>query len=233
MALNRKKKIFIVDDEKDLTQLIDYNLRQEGFDTIIANEGKDVIATLKKKKGDLMILDIMLPDLSGIEICKLVRSDNEIKDIPIIMLSAKGEEIDRILGLELGADDYVTKPFSVRELVMRIKSLLKRVAERAEKEDGPAFLKKGSLEIDLSKHKVFVDKKEIILTVKEFELLKELIQSKGRVKTRDGLLNYIWGYDSDVFTRTIDTHITRLREKLGSAGKYIETVRGIGYRFKE
>jgi len=233
MISHRKKRILIVDDEKDLTQLIDYNLNQEGFDTIIANEGKDVVATLKKKKPDLMILDIMLPDLSGIEICKLVRSDNEIKDLPIIMLSAKGEEIDRILGLELGADDYVTKPFSVRELILRIKSLLKRVAEKAEKEDDPGFLKKGSLEIDLSKHKVFVDKKEITLTVKEFELLKELIQSKGRVKTRDSLLNYIWGYDSDVFTRTIDTHITRLREKLGSAGKYIETVRGIGYRFKE
>ena len=231
--MSPKKKILIVDDEKDLTKLLDYNLKQEGFDTFISHEGKTALETVRKKKPDLVILDIMLPDLSGTEICKIIRSDEVTRDLPIIMLSAKGEEIDRILGLELGADDYVTKPFSPRELILRIKKLLTRLQEKREAEATERLLRVGSLEIDLSKHKVFVEKKEINLTVKEFELLIELAKSRGRVKTRDSLLSRIWGYDNDVFTRTIDTHIRRLREKLGKAGKYIETVRGIGYRFKE
>ena len=231
--MNKKKKILIVDDEKDLTKLLDYNLKQEGFDTLIAHEGKTALDMARRKKPDLIILDVMLPDLSGTEICKIVRSDNETADLPIIMLSAKGEEIDRILGLELGADDYVTKPFSPRELILRIKRVLKRGKEKRIIAEDESFLKRGLLTIDLSKHKVFVEKKEVGLTVKEFELLLELARDKGRVKTREGLLNNIWGYDDDVFTRTIDTHIRRLREKLGEAGDYIETVRGIGYRFKE
>lgn len=231
--MNPKKKILIVDDEKDLTKLLDYNLKQEGFDTFISYEGKTALETIRKKKPDLVILDIMLPDLSGTEICKIIRSDEKTRDLPIIMLSAKGEEIDRILGLEIGADDYVTKPFSPRELILRIKKLLTRLQEKREAEATERVLRVDSLEIDFSKHKVFVEKKEINLTVKEFELLIELAKSRGRVKTRDSLLSRIWGYDNDVFTRTIDTHIRRLREKLGKAGKYIETVRGIGYRFKE
>lgn len=231
--VNKKKKILIVDDEKDLTKLLDYNLKQEGFETLIAHEGKTALDMARKKNPDLIILDVMLPDLSGTEICKIIRSDNETTDLPIIMLSAKGEEIDRILGLELGADDYVTKPFSPRELILRVKKVLKRGKEKRISAEDEGFLKRGLLRIDLSKHKVFVEKKEIELTVKEFELLLELARDKGRVKTRESLLNNIWGYDDDVFTRTIDTHIRRLREKLGEAGDYIETVRGIGYRFKE
>ena len=183
---------------------------------------------IKITKPDVLILDLMLPDISGLEICRKIKADDQLKNISIIMLTAKGDEVDRIVGFELGADDYVTKPFSIRELILRVKVIQKKQSENI---DSDKLLEIGQISMDLDAHSVSIDKEQVILTALEFKLLKHLAQRKGRVQTRDQLLGDVWGYSSEVTTRTVDTHIKRLREKLGSACNYIQTIRGVGYRF--
>ena len=222
------KHILIVEDEKDLLNTLEYNFKKEGYLVTSASTGKKALEEIGgKSKPNLVILDLMLPDISGLEICKEIRNNLKNEHILILMLTAKGEEVDRILGFELGADDYLVKPFSLRELSLRVASLFKRRRPSLSTEK----VSLGVLEIDLSAHRVFLNSKEINLTKKEFELIQHLVERNGRVQTRDHLLNQIWGYTSEVTTRTVDTHIKRLRSKLGSYGNNIETVRSVGYRF--
>ncbi len=223
-------RVLVVDDEPDLLELVRLNLAQSGFEVDTADCGEAALESLKRLAPDLMVLDLMLPDLPGTEVCRRVRASPGLADLPIIMLTAKADEVDRVVGLELGADDYVTKPFSVRELVLRIRAVLRR-----RQHGGPATdaLEQGPLRLDPERHRCFVDGGEVELTAKEFDLLRELMCRPGRVMTREQLLDHVWGSDIAVTTRTIDTHLKRLREKLGSAGNLIETVRGVGYRFAE
>lgn len=223
-------KVLIVEDDKHISKLVKYNLEKAGFDCTVTITGEDALDILDKEVIDLIVLDIMLPKMDGFEVCKIIKQDKKFSHIPIIMLTAKGEEVDRVVGFELGADDYVVKPFSPRELTLRVKAILKR---RVQKEVVKDILAAGKLKVDIARHKVFVDKKEIKLTQMEFKLLTTLMQRIGRVQTRDRLLDDVWDIAAEVTTRTIDTHIKRLRQKLGKAGKLIETIRGIGYRFSE
>tara|TARA_A100001388_G_C28774994_1_gene506745 strand:- start:4877 stop:5572 length:696 start_codon:yes stop_codon:yes gene_type:complete len=222
-----RKMIFVVEDEPDIRETLSYNLNQEGFKVSEFSDAESCLNKIKEKKPELIILDLMLPGMSGLDLCKLVKSNNELKNISIIMLTAKSEEIDRIVGFELGADDYVTKPFSVRELILRVKVILKKSFEDLNES---TIIEFGQIKLNLDAYEVEVDDKEIFLTTLEFKLLKHLIERKGRVQTRDQLLGDVWGYSSEVTTRTVDTHIKRLREKLGDIGAYIQTVRGVGYR---
>jgi len=226
-----KEKILIVEDEKDIVKMLDYNLKKEGFRTITAYDGEDALDLANREHPDLIVLDLMLPGIDGLEVCKILKKEKKTSSIPIIMLTAKTQESDKIVGLELGADDYVTKPFSPRELIARIKAVLRRVKEG---EKLPEVLKIGELTIDFSKISVSVKDKPVELTAKEFELLKTLIQVKGRVLSRDYLLDNIWGFDHaiEIQTRTVDVHIRTLRKKLKSAAKYIITVKNYGYRFE-
>lgn len=221
------KHILIVEDEKDLLTTLEYNFQKEGYKTTGVTSGKEAIEAVHNKKPDLLILDLMLPDISGLDVCKEIRNKSNNEDIFILMLTAKGEEVDRIVGFELGADDYLVKPFSLRELSLRVSSLLKRSRPHLSNEK----VSIGELEIDIAAHRILLNNKEISLTKKEFELIMHLVQRNGRVQTREYLLSQIWGYTSDVTTRTVDTHIKRLRSKLGSFSKNIETVRSVGYRF--
>ena len=224
------KRILIVEDEKDVVDLLALNLRKAGgFTLSVASEGAAGLSKARDEKPDLIVLDLMLPKMSGLEICKLLKTDAATRHIPILMLTARAEEIDRIIGLEFGADDYVTKPFSPREVILRIKAILRRGA--SEQSEGP--LTAGPITIDPARHKVRAGNKDVDLTSIEFRLLRMLMQRRGRVQERDRLLNEVWGYESVIDTRTVDTHIRRLREKLGKAGDQIETVRGFGYRFRE
>jgi two-component system phosphate regulon response regulator PhoB len=222
--------VLIVEDEKDILDLVSYNLEQEGFKTISAESGDVVLDMVNKHRPDLLILDIMLPGLAGTEVCKALKQSDETRHIPIIMLTARGEEIDRVVGFELGADDYVTKPFSPRELVLRVKAILKRVTAP---EDGKQIIQFNGLIIDKPRHEVILDNDVVNLTSTEFKLLLTLVERKGRVQTRDMLLASVWGYDYSGFTRTVDTHMRRLRSKLGTWADKIETIRGIGYRIRE
>lgn len=227
------KEILIIDDERDIVEAIEYNLKKEGFTVSHAYDGRAGIASAKDKLPSLIILDLMLPLVSGLEVCKMLKSEQKTKHIPIIMLTAKGGETDKVVGLELGADDYMTKPFSMRELIARVKTVLKR--EDRGKEEGiegiKGILKIKELEIDPDKHVVLVSGKEIELTAKEFSLLYYLAQNQGRVYSREKLLDRVWGIDVAIETRTVDVHVRRLREKLGKAGNYIHTLRGVGYKF--
>ncbi len=225
-----KKKILIVEDEKNIAELVTYNLEKSGFDCVTTNNGEDALVILQKHEIDLVILDIMLPQMDGLEACRRIRRGNRTSSTPIIMLTAKGEETDRIVGFELGANDYVVKPFSPRELVLRVKSILNYTTQKAETKE---ILTMENLTVDIAKHKVFVNNEDIKLTAMEFKLLVLLMQRKGRVQSRDVLLEDIWDMSTDVTTRTIDTHVKCLRHKLGEIGSFIETVRGLGYRFKE
>jgi len=225
-----KEQILIIEDDKHISRLVKYNLEKAGYDCTVADDGEEALGILAKERPDLIILDIMLPKMDGFELCRAIKQDVKLKNIPIIMLTAKGEEVDRIVGLELGADDYVVKPFSPRELILRIKAILKRGKSEESPKD---VIKRGILIIDVPKHRVTVNNKEIELTPIEFKLLVTLIERNGRIQSRDQLLSDVWDMHSDVFTRTVDTHIKRLREKLGKVGDQIETVRGLGYRFKE
>lgn len=225
-----KEKILIIEDDPNISQLVKYNLEKGGYDCILSGSGENGLKILQKGAVDLLILDIMLPEMDGFELCRRIKQDRGLSDIPIIILTAKGEEIDRIVGFELGADDYIVKPFSPRELVLRTKAVLKRLKQPDNTSD---ILKAGDLEVDIPKHKITLNKNNIELTQMEFRLLVILMKRRGRVQSRQVLLNDVWEMWSDVTTRTIDTHIKRLREKLGSAGHLIETVRGIGYRFSE
>lgn len=225
--------VLIVEDEIELAEIIEYNLKKEGYDVLRALNGERALVELGKDPiPDLVLLDLMLPDMSGVDICKRLRANTKTKDIPVMMLTAKGEEIDRVVGFEVGADDYVTKPFSVRELMLRVKALLKRTAPQ-KRSLSAEVVKFGNLKIDFPGHRVWVDNVEKTLTVLEFNLLKILFNRKGRVQTREVLLSDVWDINADVTTRTVDTHVKRLREKMGDAGHYIETVRGVGYRFTE
>ena len=219
--------IFIVEDEPDIRETLAYNLSQEGFKAEEFSDAESCLEKINKKAPDLLILDLMLPGMSGLDLCKEIRANKSLSNLAIIMLTAKGEEIDRIIGFELGADDYVTKPFSVRELILRVKVILKKQTESLENIEEVEF---GAIKINLGAHEVSINDDEINLTALEFKLLKHLVQRRGRVQTRDQLLGDVWGYSSEVTTRTVDTHIKRLREKLGSVGDYIQTIRGVGYR---
>jgi two-component system phosphate regulon response regulator PhoB len=223
-------KILVVDDEPDAVELIAFNLKAAGHEVITATEGQEALKKARTFAPDLIVLDLMLPEVDGLEVCKILRRDPATSPIPIIMLTAKAAEIDRVLGLELGADDYITKPFSPRELVLRVKNLLKRGHTTQEKADQFRF---GDLSIDVPRHLVTVQGKRVDLTVTEFKLLSLLAQRRGRVQSREQLLQDVWEYDNIIDTRTVDTHMRRLREKLGRAARYLDTVRGVGYRFVE
>ena len=222
-------KILVIEDEPDIRKTLEYNLAREGFIVSTAGSLKKAKNILENPNFSLILLDLMLPDGSGLDLCRELKSNPALKDIPIVILTAKDDEVDKVVGFELGADDYVTKPFSVRELILRVKAVLKRNQKTATPlEINRSF---GSLVMDIESHEVFVDDEEITLTALEFKLLNQLVERRGRVQTRDQLLSDVWGYSSDVTTRTVDTHIKRLREKLGVMGKYIQTIRGVGYKF--
>jgi two-component system phosphate regulon response regulator PhoB len=222
--------VLIVEDEQDVLDLLVYNLNKAGLKTIVARDGAAALQKARDTTPDLVVLDLMLPHVEGTDVCRQLKANPRTAAVPIIMLTAKAEETDRIVGLELGADDYVTKPFSPREVVLRIKKLL----ARAKGEATPAEVHKaGDLVVDTAKHAVTVKGKPVELTVLEFKLLATLMERRGRVQTRDRLLTDVWDYSGDVDTRTVDTHMRRLREKLGKAADLIETVRGVGYRFAE
>ena len=222
------KYILVVEDEPDLRTTLEFNLKSEGYKVNSAADGRGAINEIEKKVPDLVLLDLMLPDMSGLEVCKKIRNESFSDQVSIIMLTAKGEEVDRVVGFELGADDYVVKPFSVRELMLRISSILKRGSETNTNKEQISI---GDVEINLASHRVFISGLEIELTAKEFELLKYLAERNGRIQTREVLLEQVWGYNNSVTTRTVDTHIKRLRSKIGDVGSKIETVRGVGYRF--
>jgi two-component system alkaline phosphatase synthesis response regulator PhoP len=225
------EKILIVDDEEHIVELMKFNLENAGYKIITAYNGIDAIKLTKSEHPRLVLLDLMLPGLDGFDVCKEIRKDSMTANIPIIMTTAKGEELDKILGLELGADDYITKPFSIRELVARVKAVLRRTVST------PSFEKSlniGNLTIDFLKHDVLRNGEKVELTLKEFELLETLVQNRGKVLTRDMLLDKIWGYEYIGETRTVDVHIRHLRKKIEDDDKnprFIETIRGIGYRF--
>ncbi len=223
-----KTTILVVDDETDALELISYNLKQAGYQVVSAADGSEALTKAKTLLPALILLDVMLPEVDGFDVCKILRRETATAAIPIIMLTAKTAEIDRVLGLELGADDYVTKPFSPRELVLRIKKLLERTQASAQRNDQ---LRVGDLFIDIPRHSVAYRKDQIDLTATEFKLLVVLVERRGLVQSRERLLRDVWEYERDVDTRTVDTHMRRLRDKLGPASKYLDTVRGVGYRF--
>ncbi|MBM3877178.1 MAG: response regulator transcription factor [Verrucomicrobia bacterium] len=223
-------RVLVVDDEPDAVELIEFNLKAAGFDVTTACDGAAALRQARACTPDMVVLDVMLPQVDGLEVCKQLRRDAATADVPILMLTAKTAEIDRLLGLELGADDYVTKPFSPRELVLRVKGLLRRGRVAS----APAeLIRSGPLAVDLPRHHVTVKGRAVELTATEFKLLTVLAQRRGRVQSRDVLLRDVWEYDAAIDTRTVDTHMKRLREKLGAAGELLETVRGVGYRFAE
>ena len=222
--------ILVIEDEPDILKNLEYNLSREGFKVSSASSLSDAEKKLQNNNDfSLLLLDLMLPDGSGLDLCKKIKGNPETESIPIIILTAKDDEVDRVVGFELGADDYVTKPFSVRELILRIKAVLKRGQK---KEDVVEVERQfGDLSIDVESHEVHVNNDQIDLTALEFRLLRQLVDRRGRVQSRDQLLSDVWGYSSEVTTRTVDTHIKRLREKLGPMGKYVQTIRGVGYKF--
>jgi len=225
-----KAKILVVDDEPDALELIEVNLRASGYDVLVADDGREALQKARAAMPDLVLLDVMLPEMDGLEVCKTLRRDAATALIPIIMLTARAAEMDRVLGLELGADDYITKPFSPRELILRVKNLLERASTEGKKNEQ---IRLGSLVIDQPRHRVTHHGKSLELTATEFRLVTVLAERKGRVQTREQLLRDVWGYENPIDTRTVDTHMRRLREKLGEGAKYIDTVRGVGYRFVE
>jgi phosphate regulon transcriptional regulator PhoB len=224
-------EILIVEDDRDIVESLEYNLKKEGFRTTKAYDGAAGVKAAGEKHPALIILDLMLPIIEGLEVCRRLKKNPKTADIPVIMLTAKGTETDKVVGLEVGADDYITKPFSLKELIARVKTILRRYEGPAEKPT--AVLKFKDLEIDTDRHEVRVAGKEIELTAKEFQLLHYLAENKGRVFSRDRLLDAVWGIDVAIETRTVDVHMRRLREKLGKAGKHLVTLRGVGYKFIE
>jgi two-component system phosphate regulon response regulator PhoB len=225
-----RPKILVVDDEPEAVDLVAYNLKQAGYEVLVAAEGAEALRKARSALPGLIVLDLMLPEVDGLEVCKLLRRDPATVAIPIIMLTAKAAEIDRIVGLEIGADDYITKPFSPRELVLRIKKLLDRAVIAKTGQDTLRF---GELVIDNPRHLVTWRGKQLELTATEFKLLLVLAERRGRVQSREQLLRDVWEYNNLIDTRTVDTHMRRLREKLGPAAKFLDTVRGVGYRFVE
>lgn len=226
-------RILVVDDEADLAELVAFNLRQAGHTVAVASNGSTALAEIRRHKPDLVLLDLMLPDISGLEVCRRLRRDKETVRLPVLMLTAKGEELDRVVGFEVGADDYVVKPFSPRELMLRVDAILRRAQTTGGEEAERQTIVIGRMTIDVPAHKVSVEGEEVPLTALEFRLLMDLATRIGRVQSRDALLERVWGYSPGIETRTVDTHVKRLREKLGAASQYIETVRGVGYRIRE
>jgi len=224
------QKILVVDDEPDAVELVKFNLKAAGFDVLTAADGEEALTKARTVLPDVIVLDLMIPEVDGLEVCKILRRDPRTAGIPILMLTAKAAEIDRVLGLELGADDYVTKPFSPRELVLRIKRLLRRRTEPEAKADR---IQTDDLTVDVPRHFASVRGVPVDLTATEFKLLVTLAQRQGRVQSREQLLRDVWEYDATIDTRTVDTHMRRLREKLGPAARHLDTVRGVGYRFVE
>ena len=222
--------ILVIEDEEDLRQVLEYNLSSAGHRVTSVPSGQEGVQAALRERPNLVLLDLMLPDITGTDVCKTLRSHAETRSIPVIMLTARSEEIDRVVGFEIGADDYVTKPFSVRELTLRIEAVLRRAKKEPEKRETIRF---GCLVIDPSAHRAWVSGDEIELSALEFRLLLTLYNRRNRVQSRPVLLEEVWGMRSDITTRTVDTHVKRLREKLGDARNYIETVRGVGYRFVE
>ena len=225
------QRILVVDDEPDIRELVRFSLAQEGFSVETVSTAEEALASVARRAPDLVVLDLMLPDMSGTEVCRKLRSQKATATLPVVMLTARSEEVDRVVGFELGTDDYVTKPFSARELVLRIKAVLRRGAGEQPGQSGS--LEHGVLLLDLERHRCKVEEREVELTAKEFGLLQALMSRPGRVLTREQLLNDLWGSDITVTHRTVDTHLKRLREKLGEASAYLHTVRGVGYRFAD
>jgi two-component system phosphate regulon response regulator PhoB len=225
----KKEVILVVEDDEDIQQLLTYNLEAAGFEVQTSPDGPEGIEAAHAEHPNLIILDLMLPGMDGFDVCRELKRDPETSHIPIIMLTARSEEVDRIVGLELGADDYVVKPFSPRELILRVRAVLRRTTVE---EQERSIVERDGLLIDMEGHKVFIDGTEAPLTATEFRLLAELLNSSGRVRTRDQLLTTVWGYEFEGYARTVDTHVRRLRQKLGGKADLIETVRGVGYRFK-
>ncbi len=220
--------ILIVEDEQDLIETLEFSLQREGYTTRCARTGEEALKALESgTQPDLVLLDLMLPGVSGTEVCRQLRAQNKTRAVPVIMLTAKAEEIDRVVGFEVGADDYVVKPFSMRELLLRVRAILRRAHATEEPSEQLHF---GTLRMDIAAHRCWVDEQEVKLTALEFKLLNTLMKRRGRVQTREVLLTDVWGLSTEVTTRTVDTHVKRLRQKIGSAGHYIETLRGVGYR---
>jgi len=228
-----KDKILLVEDEPDLLNTLSFNFESEGYKVAKALNGKEAMKFLEEDDSiSLVILDLMLPDMSGLDICRHIRATDNLKDILVIMVTAKGEEVDRVVGFEVGADDYVVKPYSVRELLLRVGGMLKRSSKENQSNDKD-LVEYEDLKIDNNKHKVYLSDEKISLTLKEFKLLKHLLLKADKVQSRDNLLEKVWGYNNDVTTRTVDTHIKRLRSKIGKYGDKIETIRGEGYLFNK
>ena len=223
------ERILIVEDEPDLRDMLEFNLQQAGFEVMSTASGQEAVSLALATPPDVVLLDLMLPDLSGTEVCRRLRSEEATRDVGIIMVTARAEEVDRVVGFELGADDYVVKPFSVRELVLRVRSLLRRQAPPS---SPTSRLEIENLRVDPSAHRVWVDGEEVGLTALEFRLLHTLVQRRGNVQTRERLLEDVWDMDGNITTRTVDTHVKRLREKLRGAAGLVETVRGVGYRLR-
>jgi two-component system phosphate regulon response regulator PhoB len=235
MAVTTKSKtqayrILIVDDEPDVTELIKYKLEQEGYRCEVLNEPLKFVGRAREFQPDLILLDIMMPDLNGMQLCHIAKADSVMKQIPIIFLTARNEAEDRVKGLEAGADDYVSKPFNTRELLLRVDKVLSRSSQASIVENVPTRIQIGGVILDEETHQVIVDGEEVTLTATEFRLLKLLMERKGRVQSRENLLKNVWNYDSEIETRTVDTHVRRLREKLGAYAGMIKTMRGVGYR---
>ena len=223
--------ILVVEDEPDINKTVSYNIANEGLKPLSALNLTEAESYISSNNISLIILDLMLPDGSGLDFCKKLKSSNAYSDIPIIIVTAKDDEVDKVVGFELGADDYVTQPFSVRELMLRIKAILKRNSKDMTQNTSSKIETFGILSINEDSHEVFINDDEIILTALEFKLLKHLLDRRGRVQTRDQLLSDVWGYSAHITTRTVDTHVKRLREKMGVMGKHVQTIRGVGYRF--
>lgn len=223
--------ILVVEDDLNLAKLLKYNIEKASYKCFLAETGEEALQLLAERDVDLVLLDIMLPGIDGFEVCRRIRQHQLFRDLPIVMLTAKGEEIDKVLGFELGIDDYVVKPFSPRELNLRIRAILKR--DRRGKQDVREVMKCDGLEVDISRHSVRLNGREVTLTLMEFKLLAVLLKRRGQAQSRETLLSDVWDVDKTINTRTIDTHITRLREKLGETGRLIKTVRGLGYKLEE
>ncbi len=223
-----KRRVLVVEDDPDLQEVLRFNLEAEGYEVTQARSGRGALDQAFRNPPHIVILDLMLPGITGIQVCRKLRSNPATEEVLVLMLTARGSELDRVIGFETGADDYVVKPFSVRELLLRLQALLRRRLEA-----GPRFLCFGSLEVDVGRHRVKVAGERVELTPLEFRLLVHLLEEAGRVCTRESLLDRVWGYQSDVLSRTVDTHIRRLRDKLGPASELLETVRGFGYRISD
>jgi len=224
-----REKILVIEDEPDIAEVLQYNLEKEGFDVETARRGDTGFDAVRRDNPDLILLDLMLPGIDGLELTRMLKRDPLTSRLPIVMLTARGEEVDRIVGLELGADDYISKPFSPREVVLRVKAVLRRFQQE---ESAAELIEVGGIELDVSGHQLRVRAKEVPLTATEFRLLRLLLERSGRVQTRGQLLSDVWGYAEDIDSRTVDTHIRRLRRKLGPEAERIETVIGVGYRLR-